>query len=1509
MKRVINIVLFLSFALRVFAGTDVPVERMRQVYEKVQTPYKYGLVLAPDRNDQKMDCPTVFREGKRWYMSYLVYNGKGARDGRGYETWLATSDDLLHWKTLGRILSYKNSGWDKDQRGGYISLIDTRWGGSYQARAFNGKHWLTYIGGDVTGYEMGVLKVGVASTAGKITEAHEWKTLPDPVLSPEDPDNGWWESLTQYKSNVIWDKSRKLGEPFVMFYNAGGVNPTTQLKGERIGIALSNDMQHWKRYTGSPVINHEGGITGDAVIQQMDDLYVLFYFSAFRPGSPYKSFNNFACSYDLVHWTDWAGEPLIVPSAKGCDDLFAHKSCVVKHQGVVYHFYCAVDKENQRGIAVATSKDLGISRLRFPNPEETTFRKELSLSGPWESRLESSNDQKWMPVIVPHNWDQYDGDRRLRHGNLHGTAWYRKTFVAPEYTGKRVFLYFEGVGSYATVFLNGDSVGFHRGGRTTFTLDVTASLKSGVSNELLVKAEHPAYITDLPWVCGGCSNEMGFSEGSQPLGVFRPVTLLVTDEVRVQPFGVHLWNEAGSIRKDGATLQVETTVKNYGTQVRKVEVVNKLVGEFDIQVARATHLVLLQPGEERVIKTACELAQSPKRWSVETPNLYTMVTMIKENGKVIDEDRTSYGFRTVSWPQTRNDGDRRFRLNDQSILINGVCEYEHLNGMSHAFSEEQVLARTEQIRAAGFNAFREGHQPHNLRYGQIWDKTGMLQWSQFSAHIWYDTPAFRENFKTLLKEWIVERRNSPSVILWGLQNESSLPVDFARECCDLIRRLDPTASTERLITTCNGGEGTDWNVIQNWSGTYGGHPEKYGEELKTQLLNGEYGAWRTIDLHTEGNFVANGIWSEDRANLLLEQKIRLAEANKDSLCGQFLWLFASHENPGRHQNEEGFREIDRLGPFNNKGLFTSWGEPTDAYYLYQSNYAKEPMVYIVSHTWPDRWINPGVKDSLLVFSNCDSVELFNDVNAASLGMKVNPGRGRHFQWDQVNIRYNLLYAVGYKQGKPVVNDCIVLHHLPEAPHRKALPALSRAQIGLKSVSTKGAKGYDYLYRYNCGGAEYRDVNGQVWSADEVCHSGTPVASAGSLSWAQVFDGLPPMLGSQRYTNDPIAGTTDDALFQSFRYGTNRLRFRFPVRPGTYRVELYFTEPWYGAGSNLSAEGWRQFDVAVNGMVICKDLDLWREVGHDGAYKYVSDVVVTGDSIDVFFPRVAAGQAVISAIAIAAKSGVEKVKTGSVESMTSLSSNKEVSLQTWLNTGCSVYEKGTLSFSALPPILYAAEWIRKNQETTTGNAHFTVDVPALLYVGMFQEDSLGDSYEKCPEQATLSDGRTLCFYKCMLPAVTKDFILPLDRLAFAALVPVVTPIPEPDPRPDVRLEAENAKLDGTVFEKGTFKDKDGICVTKVGKAVVEWTMNPGLAGVYNLRFRYRNTTEKTLPIRLQILSSDNRVLRDDVLSFPPFSEKWRVISTTTEAYINAGAYRVRLISDDAAGLWLDSMDVQ
>lgn len=364
MKLKISFIIFFTLlATGIFAQSDknrVPDEVMQQIYEEIKTPYKYGLVMVPADDSKKMDCPTVFRKGKKWYMTYIVY------DGRGYETWLAKSDDLLNWKHLGKIMTFSDTTtWDSNQKAGYNALQDYEWGGSYKLQKYDGKYWMSYFGGNTRGYEAGLLSLGMAYTSKSPAKVHEWKRLEKPVLMSTDADVRWWENNTMYKSSVIWDKDKLTGHPFVKFYNAKGDSLNPKRGAERIGMAVSDDMVNWKRFMKDPVINHHKGISGDAYIQKIGDVYVMFYFGAFwRERKDADAFNRFACSYDLVNWTDWNGPDLIAPS-EPYDEWFAHKSFVVKHNGVVYHFYNAVNKKEQRGIAVATSVDLGKSSLQF----------------------------------------------------------------------------------------------------------------------------------------------------------------------------------------------------------------------------------------------------------------------------------------------------------------------------------------------------------------------------------------------------------------------------------------------------------------------------------------------------------------------------------------------------------------------------------------------------------------------------------------------------------------------------------------------------------------------------------------------------------------------------------------------------------------------------------------------------------------------------------------------------------------------------------------------------------------------------------------------------------------------------------------------------------------------------------------------------------------------------------------------------------------------------------------
>ncbi len=1310
-KRLVLLSLLIFGGITAFAQ-KISKNVMQKIYDEVKTPYKYGMVVAPKDNYHQIDCPMVYREGNSWFMTYVVYNGKDGTDGRGYETWLATSDDLLQWKTLGRLLCYADKGWDMNQRAGYPALIDWTWNGSYEMAKYKGRHWMSYFGGEGTGYEAirKPLNMGMASTKGDITQAHPWETSPAPVLSINDKSAQWWEKLTHYKSTVYWDKNKTLGKPFVMFYNAGGINPANQLKAERIGIALSSNMTSWrrlplrtaKRKTGNPVFFHEapGIIMGDAQIVKFPHYYVMFYFSAYNPERKYNAYNTFAVSRDLVNWQDWEGADLVYPS-KPYDDMFAHKSYVLKHQGVVYHFYCAVNHAGQRGIAVATSVLMGRSQVSFPTPEKKGKRQIVSLNQDWQVTFGKTSEDSitkkmgTFRVNVPNNLDDYYGYRQLKHGNLHGTATYEKHFSVHKQTGKRYFLQLEGVGTFATVKVNRKSYPKELIGRTSFTLDISDALREG-DNTLNIKVEHPAMQTNNPWPCGGCSSEWGFSEGSQPFGIFRPVSLIETDEVRVEPFGVHVWNNEAC-----DSVFVDTEVKNYSDHEQTIEVISKMALSSGKTAFRQAGKITLKAGETQVVRHQAKVSDA-HLWGITDSYLYTLSSIIKREGKTIDDVATPFGIRSISWPVLRqkqaalrgdsaqmDKKDGRFYLNGSPVFINGTCDYEHLFGQSHAFSHEQIASRVKMMRQAGFNAFREAHQPHNLYYQQLLDEQGMLFWSQFSAHVWYDTSAFRKNFKRLLRRWIKERRNSPSVILWGIQNESVMPKDFTEECAAIIREMDPTAQTMRAITTCNGGEGSDWNVIQNWSGTYGGTADKYDQELKqpNQLLNGEYGAWRTLGfrssdaekLHAGDAKALSKAYTEEAFVSLLSKKAMLAESARDSVCGHFQWLFVSHENPGRVQPDEAYRRIDKVGPFNYKGLLTPWEQPTEGFYWYRNHYTK---------VQPDT-LTPTAAD-----------------------------RNR-----------DLL---------------------------------------------KPAEGYTYLYRVNCGGDAVTDSYGSEWEQDD---------SVYSHSWAERF-GMNPFTASQGHITSRIHGlksssaasqhaaAPDAKLFQYFRWGRHALNYQFAVPDGEYRVELYFAEPWLGKheGTGIDCEGERIFDVAINDSVVVDDLDLWAEAGFAGACKKVVDVKVKGGLLTISFPEVKVGEAIISAIAIAAKGEIGD----------------------------------------------AEKW----------NTAFKGSKPASGMSKTYWADLDKDVVEKYPKE-----------------------LLPQDNEVF----------------PAVRYKSKTST----------------------------WTINPGVAREYMLRFRYKNTTGEQQVGRLKIVDSKGIVLLDRDMTFPETPNKFKTIGTTTDSQINAGTYQIIL----------------
>ncbi len=307
--------------------------------DRYLTPCKLGRpVLGPSGvpgtyNERAVDCPFVFTHNGMYYMLHVGF------DGRGYQTALSTSGDLLHW-SAGRVLFPRggSGGWDGVGVAGMWILRENDLNAPPRLKKWDGKYWMVYHSYPGEGYESGPAQIGLAFTDDE-TLLH-WTRLPEPILSWRD--GGAWERGGLYKGCLVEE-----GGVFYLFYNAKqrDRNPWN----EQIGLATSRDLVHWERFDGNPVIpNGEGAwdcrFCADPCVMRDGDRWVMFYYGY----NGRHAGDGAAFSRDLVHWEKWP-EPLLTSGGPGSIDTFhAHKPSVITKDGVLCHFYCAV-RESRPG--------------------------------------------------------------------------------------------------------------------------------------------------------------------------------------------------------------------------------------------------------------------------------------------------------------------------------------------------------------------------------------------------------------------------------------------------------------------------------------------------------------------------------------------------------------------------------------------------------------------------------------------------------------------------------------------------------------------------------------------------------------------------------------------------------------------------------------------------------------------------------------------------------------------------------------------------------------------------------------------------------------------------------------------------------------------------------------------------------------------------------------------------------------------------------------------------------
>jgi beta-galactosidase len=997
-------------------------EVMQKIYNEIKTPYKYGLVMVPSDESRKMDCPTVFRKGDKWFMTYIIY------DGRGYETWLAQSNDLLHWQNKGRIMSFSDtSDWDSNQKAGYNSLQDYEWGGSYQLNKYNGKYWMSYFGGNARGYEAGQLSIGMAYTGKNPSLVHEWSRLKAPVLSPADKDVRWWENRTMYKSSVIWDKSKTTGYPFVMYYNANGDSINPKKGAERIGMAVSDDMVHWKRFMRNPVLNHHKGITGDAYIQKIGNVWVMFYFGAFW-GNTQGAFNRFACSYDLVNWTDWTGEDLIKPS-EPYDETFAHKSFVVKYNGVVYHFYCAVNKADYRSIAVATSVDMGKSTLQFNEP----LRKTESFNNGWKFMLGDDSlasrvnydDSQWRRLNLPHDWSiegqfSKDAPSKIDGGALPtGTGWYRKSFSIPsELKKKHLFIDFDGVYRNSEVWINGHYLGKRPYGYSSFRYELTPWLKFGDTNVISVKVDNSAQPNSR------------YYTGS---GIYRNVWLVTVNSVYIDHWGTFVITP--EINHDSASVKLNIKLKNEGKAARVIikTIIYNAEGK---EVANASSSPEISKDSVLNINQAFKVLK-PELWSTDRPYLYRAVTTITQKSRILENYETPFGIRYFNF-----DAQKGFSLNGKPLKILGVCNHHDLGALGAAVNTRAIERQLEILKAMGCNAIRTAHNPPAPEFLGLCDRMGFLvmdeafdMWKKKKNKSDYHAE-WDEWHKKDLEDMVLRDRNHPSVFMWSIGNEireqfDSTGISITRELSGIVKSLDPTRPVTSALTENNPEKNFIWKSGALDVLGFNYKQDAYAD-LPTRFPNQKFIATETMSvLSSRGHY---DMPSDSIRLWPANSKQPYVEGNKDFTVSAYDHVMAywgsTHEATWNIVKKLDFMAgmfiwsgFDFLGepvPYpwparsSYYGIIDLCGFPKDAYYLYQSEWTTQPVLHIFPHwNWePDKMV-----DVWAYYNNADEVELF--LNDKSLGIRKKQGDQMHIMW-RVPFQPGTLKAVSRKNGQTVL---------------------------------------------------------------------------------------------------------------------------------------------------------------------------------------------------------------------------------------------------------------------------------------------------------------------------------------------------------------------------------------------------------------------------------------------------------------------------------------------------------
>ncbi len=608
--------------------------------------------------------------------------------------------------------------------------------------------------------------------------------------------------------------------------------------------------------------------------------------------------------------------------------------------------------------------------------------------------LEAFDDQDWKEVHLPHDFvveGPFSPSADGNHGFLpKDPGWYRKSFKVPlSDKGRSLWIDFDGVYRDSRVWLNGKLLGKHPSGYTSFRYDITGAIKYGGVNTLAVYVD--ARDTEGWWYEGG--------------GIYRHIWLNKADPLHVEPWGVYVVsNPDQEVDPNQASLEIQTSVDNRSKSLKSCQVVSEVLDKDGKTVLSLTEGVTVPPGETGAVTQKGEIPH-PALWSPDSPSLYTLVTSLEKDGKVVDQATTRFGVRTA-----RFDKDLGFFLNGKPLKLKGTCNHQDFAGIGIAIPDRVFTYRIQRLKDMGSNAYRCSHNPPASELLDECDRQGMLVMDE-NRRLGDDPEILSQ-----LESMVLRDRNHPSVILWSLCNEESLQgTETGKHRGEAMKkdilRLDKT----RLITCAmNYGWGSGLSDVVDLQG-FNYHPSEYGSYHKSHPGIPLFGSETASTVSDRGIYQNNK--DQGYVSAYDENFPDWAQTAEDAwtplaknpfMAGGFVWT--------------GFDYRGEPTPYwwpcvnSHFGVMDMCGFPKDNFFYYQAWWGGNPLVHLLPHwNWPDK---EGEPVDVWCYGNCEKVELF--LNGKSLGEKDMPQWG-HLEW-KVPYHAGVLSAVGSNAGKKAAED-------------------------------------------------------------------------------------------------------------------------------------------------------------------------------------------------------------------------------------------------------------------------------------------------------------------------------------------------------------------------------------------------------------------------------------------------------------------------------------------------------